>query len=162
MLRAMYPGSFDPITNGHLDIIGRASTMFDQLIVAILRNPNKSPLFTVEERREMLCQSVAEWPNVQVEVFHGLLVNFAREKECRIVVRGLRAISDYEYETQIALINRKLAPEIETIFLTTSAQFSYLNSTVVKEIAQFGGCVRELVPPIVEKKLKEKFKKERS
>jgi len=154
---AVYPGSFDPITNGHLDVIERGRKLFDRLIVAILRNPQKVPLFSIEEREAMIREAVKDFPNVEVAVFDGLLVKFAREQGCRVIVRGLRAISDYEYETQIALVNRKMAPEIETIFLPTSAEYSYLNSTVVKELARFGGCVGELVPPVVEKKLWEKF-----
>jgi len=158
---AIYPGSFDPVTNGHLDIIERASKIFPQLVVAVLSNPQKIPLFTLEERKEMLQKSTEHLPNVQIETFSGLLVRFARQKGCRIIIRGLRAISDYEYETQIAIINRKMAPEIETLFLPTSSEYSYLNSTVVKEIARFGGCLAKLVPPFVEKKLKEKFSKYR-
>jgi len=154
---AVYPGSFDPITNGHLDVIDRGRKLFDRLIVAILRNPQKAPLFSIEEREAMIREVIKDFPNVEVAVFDGLLVKFAREQGCRVIVRGLRAISDYEYETQIALVNRKMAPEIETIFLPTSAEYSYLNSTVVKEIARFRGCVRELVPPVVERKLREKF-----
>jgi pantetheine-phosphate adenylyltransferase len=154
---AVYPGSFDPITNGHLDVIDRGRKLFDRLIVAILRNPQKVPLFSIEEREAMIREVIKDFPNVEVAVFDGLLVKFAREQGCRVIVRGLRAISDYEYETQIALVNRKMAPEIETIFLPTSAEYSYLNSTVVKELARFGGCVGELVPPVVEKKLWEKF-----
>ena len=157
MFVAVYPGSFDPITNGHLDVIERGRKLFDRLIVAILRNPQKVPLFSIEEREAMIREVIKDFPNVEVAVFDGLLVKFAREQGCRVIVRGLRAISDYEYETQIALVNRKMAPEIETIFLPTSAEYSYLNSTVVKELARFGGCVGELVPPVVEKKLWEKF-----
>ncbi|MGQ9622700.1 MAG: pantetheine-phosphate adenylyltransferase [Candidatus Caldatribacteriaceae bacterium] len=158
MFVAIYPGSFDPITNGHLDVIDRGRKIFDRLIVAVLRNPNKVPLFTVEERKIMIEEAVRDFPNVEVEVFDGLLVAFARSRHCKVILRGLRAISDYEYETQIALISRKMAPEIETIFLPTSTEYSYLNSTMVKEIARFGGCVRGLVPPGVEKRLREKFK----
>lgn len=155
---AIYPGSFDPITNGHLDVIDRGRRIFDRLIVAVLRNPSKAPLFTVEERKIMIEEAVRDFPNVEVEVFDGLLVAFARSRNCRVILRGLRAISDYEYETQIALINRKMAPEVETIFLPTSTEYSYLNSTMVKEIARFGGCVQGLVPPEVERRLREKFK----
>ncbi|MDI3542510.1 MAG: pantetheine-phosphate adenylyltransferase [Candidatus Atribacteria bacterium] len=159
VLIAIYPGSFDPLTNGHLDIIERGIKIFDHLIVGVLKNPHKQPLFTPEERKEMIQETVKCFTNVEVDVFDGLLVNFAREKKCQVIIRGLRAISDYEYETQIAVINRKMAPEIETLFLPTSTEFSYLNSTIVKEIASFGGCIRGLVPPAVEKKLRDKFSK---
>ena len=154
---AIYPGSFDPLTNGHLDVIERGRKIFDRLVVGILKNPHKQPLFTSEERKAMIEEVVKPFSNVEVEIFDGLLVNFARKKGCQVILRGLRAISDYEYETQIALINRKMAPEIETLFLPTSTEFSYLNSTIVKEIASFGGCIRGLVPPAVEKKLRDKF-----
>jgi pantetheine-phosphate adenylyltransferase len=157
MLVAIYPGSFDPVTNGHIDIISRASKIFDGLIVGVLKNPNKKPLFNLEEREKMMREVVKDFPNVTVEAYHGLLVKFARQKNCQVILRGLRAISDYEYETQIAITNRKMSPEIETFFLPTSTEFSYLNSTVVKEIAQFGGCVRGLVPDIVERELRKKF-----
>jgi len=156
-LIAIYPGSFDPLTNGHLDVIERGRKIFDRLVVGILKNPHKQPLFTSEERKAMIEEVVKPFSNVEVEIFDGLLVNFARKKGCQVILRGLRAISDYEYETQIALINRKMAPEIETLFLPTSTEFSYLNSTIVKEIASFGGCIRGLVPPVVEKKLRDKF-----
>jgi len=159
-LIAIYPGSFDPVTNGHLDIIIRGSKIFDGLIVGLLKNPNKKPLFTVEEREEMMVEATKDLTNVTVEIFQGLLVQFARQKKCRVILRGLRAISDYEYETQIAITNRKICPEIETFLLPTSTEYSYLNSTVVKEIAQFGGCVRGLVPECVERKLRKKFQVE--
>ena len=161
-LTAIYPGSFDPLTNGHLDIIERGRKIFDHFVVAVLKNPHKQPLFTPEERKEMIEEAVKCFSNVEVEIFDGLLVNFAREKKCQVIIRGLRAISDYEYETQIAVTNRKMAPEIETLFLPTSTEFSYLNSTVVKEIASFGGCIRGLVPPVVEKRLRDKFSKKHS
>ena len=162
VLTAIYPGSFDPLTNGHLDIIERGRKIFDHFVVAVLKNPHKQPLFTPEERKEMIEEAVKCFSNVEVEIFDGLLVNFAREKKCQVIIRGLRAISDYEYETQIAVTNRKMAPEIETLFLPTSTEFSYLNSTVVKEIASFGGCIRGLVPPVVEKRLRDKFSKKHS
>jgi len=162
VLTAIYPGSFDPLTNGHLDIIERGRKIFDHFVVAVLKNPHKQPLFTPEERKEMIQEAVKCFSNVEVEIFDGLLVNFARKKGCQVIIRGLRAISDYEYETQIAVTNRKMAPEIETLFLPTSTEFSYLNSTVVKEIASFGGCIRGLVPPVVEKRLRDKFSKKHS
>ncbi len=156
-MTVIYPGTFDPVTNGHLDIISRASGLFESVIVAILENPQKKPLFTPREREKMMKETVKNFTNVNVEIFHGLLVHFVRRKGCRLVLRGLRAISDYEYETQLALTNRKLAPEIETIFLPTSTEYSYLNSSAVKEVARFGGCVRGLVPSMVEKNLQKKF-----
>ncbi|TYP59985.1 pantetheine-phosphate adenylyltransferase [Thermosediminibacter litoriperuensis] len=156
---AIYPGSFDPVTNGHLDIIERSSRLFDRLIVAVLRNPSKKPLFTVEERIEMIKGSVSHIKNVEVDHFSGLLVDFARLKKARIIIKGLRAVSDFEYELQMALMNKKLDREIETIFIMTSTKYSYLSSSVVKEVASLGGCVKDLVPPMVAEKLKEKFNK---
>ncbi len=157
-MKVIYPGTFDPVTNGHLDIISRASGLFEAVIVAILENPQKKQLFTPLERKQMIQESVGNLSNVKIETFNGLLVHFVRRKGCRLVLRGLRAITDYEYETQLALTNRKLAPEIETIFLPTSTEYSYLNSSVVKEVARFGGCIRGLVPPVVESNLQQKFR----
>ncbi|ADL07803.1 pantetheine-phosphate adenylyltransferase [Thermosediminibacter oceani] len=156
---AIYPGSFDPVTNGHLDIIERSSRLFDRLIVAVLRNPSKKPLFTVEERIEMIKKSVSHIKNVEVDYFSGLLVDFARLKKACIIVKGLRAVSDFEYELQMALMNKKLDEEIETVFIMTNAKYSYLSSSIVKEVASLGGCVKELVPPLVAEKLREKFNK---
>lgn len=153
----IYPGSFDPITNGHLDIIERSAKLLDKLIVAVLKNPNKKPLFTSEERIDMIKESVTNIPNVEVENFSGLLVDFAKIKGAQVIIKGLRAVSDFEYELQMALMNKKLADEIETIFIMTNSQYSYLSSSVVKEVASFGGCVKDLVPLIVEKKLKKKY-----
>jgi len=155
---AIYPGSFDPITNGHLDIIERSSRLFDRLIVAVLKNPHKKSLFTVEERIEMIKGAVSHIKNVEVDYFSGLLVDFARKKNAKIIVKGLRAVSDFEYELQMALMNKKLYGEIETVFIMTNTKYSFLSSSIVKEVASFGGCVKDLVPPMVEEKLREKFK----
>ena len=153
----IYPGSFDPITYGHLDIITRSAKLFDKLIVAVLSNPQKKPLFTVDERVEMIKQSVQDIANIEIDSFSGLLVDFARLKRAKVIVKGLRAVSDFEYELQMALMNNKLDDEIETIFIMTSTKYSYLSSSIVKEVSSFGGCVKGLVPPIVEKRLKQKF-----
>lgn len=154
----IYPGSFDPITYGHLDIIQRSSKLFDRLIVAVLSNPQKKPLFTVEERIEMIRDSVHDIPNVEIDSFSGLLVDFAKLKKARVIVKGLRAVSDFEYELQMALMNKKLDERIETIFIMTNSKYSYLSSSVVKEVSSLGGCVATVVPPLVEKRLKQKFK----
>jgi len=157
LVRAIYPGSFDPLTNGHLDLIERGSKIFEQLIVAILRNPEKDPLFTVDERREMLEQMVSPYPNVRVDTFEGLLVEYAIKKKAKAVLRGIRAISDYEYELQMALMNRKLQPQLETVFMMPAEAYSYLSSRLVKEVFRLGGSVRGLVPELVEQRLREKF-----
>ena len=157
LVRAIYPGSFDPLTNGHLDLIERGSKIFEELIVAILRNPEKDPLFTVCERREMIEQMVSSFPNVRVDTFEGLLVDYAMKKNAKAVLRGIRAISDYEYELQMALMNRKLQPQLETVFMMPAEAYSYLSSRLVKEIFRLGGSVRGLVPELVEQKLREKF-----
>jgi len=141
VVRAIYPGSFDPLTNGHLDLI----------------NPEKDPLFTFSERRAMLEQMVSSFPNVRVEIFEGLLVDYAMKKNAKAVLRGIRAISDYEYELQMALMNRKLQPQLETVFMMPAEAYSYLSSRLVKEIFRLGGSVRGLVPELVEQKLREKF-----
>jgi len=156
-VRAIYPGSFDPLTNGHLDLIERGSKIFEELIVAILRNAEKDPLFTVSERLEMLEKMVKPFPNVRIEVFEGLLVEFAMQKKATVLLRGIRAISDYEYELQMALMNRKLQPQLETVFMMPAEAYSYLSSRLVKEIFRLGGSVRGLVPELVEQKLREKF-----
>ncbi len=153
---AIYPGSFDPLTNGHLDLIERGSKIFDQLIVSILRHPEKAPLFTLEERREMLESMTARFKNVQVETFDGLLVAYARSKGAGAVLRGIRAISDYEYELQMALMNRKLDRRLETVFMMPAEKYSYLSSRLVKEIFRHGGSVRGLVPKKVEERLHSK------
>lgn len=156
-VRAIYPGSFDPLTNGHLDLIARGSQIFDQLIVAVLRNTEKAPLFSVEERREMLLEACKIHSNVEIDVFDGLLVEYAREKNAQAVLRGIRAISDYEYEFQMALMNRKLCPELETIFMMPAEQYSYVSSRLVKQVFQLGGSIAGLVPPLVEERLRHKF-----
>ncbi|HHY47031.1 MAG TPA: pantetheine-phosphate adenylyltransferase [Firmicutes bacterium] len=161
MLTAVYPGSFDPVTCGHLDIIERACRVFDKVIVAVLINPAKEPLFTVQERMEMLAGATRHLEKVDVESFDGLLVDFVRRRDARVILKGLRAISDFDYEFQMASINRKLDPSIETIFMMTSNDYAFLSSSAVKNLARFGGCVRGLVPGNVEAKLKNKFSTDR-
>ena len=153
---AVYPGSFDPVTNGHLDLIERGAQIFDQLIVAIARNLEKDPLFAVKERVEMLEAVTFELKNVEVAVFDGLLMNFASEQDARVILRGIRAVSDYEYELQMAMMNRKIEPQIETVFMLPGEAYSYLSSRLVKELARLGGPVKGLVPPIVEERLRAK------
>ena len=145
MRRAVCPGSFDPVTNGHLDIISRASTLFDEVVVAVLINKSKKSLFTVDERMDMLREVCAEYPNVKVDSFHGLLVNFCRERGIVAIVKGLRAVSDFDYELQMAQMNSSLAP-VETVFVPTSPAYSFLASSLVKEVATYGGDVSGLVP----------------
>ncbi len=153
-VKALYPGTFDPPTNGHLDLIQRGSRIFDHLIVAVLVNPVKDPLFTVEERVVMLRELTAEIGNVSVATFDGLMVEFARRQGASAVLRGIRAISDYEYEFQMALMNRRLAPEIETVFLQPAGRYSFVSSRMLKEVFSFGGDVSGLVPPNVLKRLR--------
>lgn len=145
-MKVIYPGSFDPITLGHLDIIERGCRLFEQVIVAVLRNPNKTPLFTVQERLEQIRQSTQHLPNVEVDSFEGLTVNYAQMRQAQVLLRGLRALSDFEVELQMAHTNNTLSSEIETVFLATSNEYSFLSSSQVKEIARFGGCVDHLVP----------------
>lgn len=142
----VYPGSFDPVTNGHLDIIERASKVFDKLIVGVLVNPEKKGLFSVEERVEIIKRVTKDYNNVEVEAFSGLLIDFLKEKQSKIIIKGLRTVSDFEYEFKMALMNNKLDPSIETVFMMTSARYSYVSSTSVKQVAMFGGCIKELVP----------------
>ena len=156
---AIYPGSFDPITNGHVDIIRRGLKIFDRILVAVLENPKKEPLFATKDRVAMIQEIFSEEARVQVKSFDGLLVAFAQENKTKIVIRGLRAISDFEYEFQMALMNRKLNAEIETFFMMPSLDYSFLSSQLVKEVCLLGGCVKNLVPEIVEKSLKAKLKK---
>ena len=161
MRRAIYPGSFDPVTNGHLDIIERGCKLFDEVIIGILVNPDKQPFFTVEERHEMLTEVVKSISQggctLRVDSFSGLLVNYAVAQEADVIVRGIRAISDYEYELQMALMNRRLEPGIETVFMMPAETYSYVSSRLVKEVFQLGGTVTGLVPPLIEKRMKEKL-----
>ena len=152
--RAVYPGTFDPVTNGHIDLIQRSSQLFDHVIVAVLKNTEKNPLFTVAERVEMLGDAIEGLKNVSVTTFEGLLVDFAQQSQATVIVRGIRAVSDYEYELQMALMNRRLAPRVETVFLMPAETYSYLSSRLVKEISQLGGSVRGLVPSAVEERLR--------
>ncbi|HEY0828832.1 MAG TPA: pantetheine-phosphate adenylyltransferase [Bacilli bacterium] len=154
---AVYPGSFDPVTLGHLDIIHRASKIFDKLIVAVLNNTSKDSLFTVEERKDLLIQVTADLPNVQIDSFRDLLIRYMKTKNAQVIVRALRSVSDYEYELQLASMNRKIGGDIETLFMTSNPQYSYLSSSIVKEIAKFQGPVSDLVPEQVEKALFQKF-----
>ncbi|EHT0880927.1 pantetheine-phosphate adenylyltransferase [Listeria monocytogenes] len=155
---AVIPGTFDPITNGHLDIIERAAKIFDVLYVSVLNNSSKKPLFTIEERMEMIRQVTAHLPNVQVESASGLTVDYAATRGATAIVRGLRAVSDFEYEMQIASMNRTLNAEIETFFVMTNTKYSFLSSSMVKEVAQYQGDIRELVPEIVNEQVQAKFK----
>lgn len=153
---AVYPGSFDPLTNGHVDIISRGSRVFDRIIVAILLNVEKAPLFTVSERVEIAREVFAKYPNVEVDTFDGLLVEYARRRHAGVIVRGLRAISDFEYEMQMALMNRHLNPEVETVFMMPAVPYTYVSSRLVKEVVALGGSVTTLVPSLVEDRLREK------
>jgi len=154
---AIYPGSFDPVTNGHLDIAERGLKLFDKVIVAILQNPVKSFLFTVEERLEMLEVSFQKYPNIEVETFDGLLVDYAAKRQSHAILRGMRAVSDFEYEFQLALMNRRLNREVQTVFLMTGFRWIFTSSSIIKEAARFGGDIKDMVPPIVNQKLIDKF-----
>ena len=154
---AVYPGSFDPITNGHVDIIGRGLSVFDEVTIAILLNPEKQPLFTVEERVEIIREHYEDEPRVKVDTFSGLLVDYAERVGAAVIVRGLRAISDFEYEFQMALMNRRLNPRIETVFMMPAESYSYVSSRLVKEVVQLGARVTGLVPPVVERRLRDKY-----
>ena len=154
---AIYPGSFDPVTNGHLDIAERGLKLFDKVIVAILQNPVKSFLFTVEERLEMLEVSFQKYPNIEVETFDGLLVDYAAKRKSHAILRGMRAVSDFEYEFQLALMNRRLNREVQTVFLMTGFRWIFTSSSIIKEAARFGGDIKDMVPPIVNQKLINKF-----
>ena len=154
---AIYPGSFDPPTNGHLDLVERGSKIFDELVVAILRNPEKTPLFSLGERRRMLEELTANFKNVRVDVFDGLTVEYAAKVKASAVLRGIRALSDYEYELQMALMNRKLRPNLETVFMMPAEKYSYLSSRLVREVGRLGGNITGLVPQLVEQRLKEKL-----
>ena len=157
---AIYPGSFDPVTLGHLDIIRRASIMFDRLIVAVMHNQNKKPAFTAEERVEFLKRTTADLPNVEVESFDGLLADYAKQKNACAIVKGLRAVSDFEYEFQMALVNKKLYPDAQTVFLTANGEYTFLSSSVVKQVASFGGDISGFVPESVLSDILKRFRKE--
>jgi pantetheine-phosphate adenylyltransferase len=154
---AIYPGSFDPVTNGHLDLIARGAKIFDKLIVGITRNLEKDPLFAIQERVEMLETVTFDWKNVEVDVFDGLLMDYARARSASVVLRGIRAVSDYEYELQMAMMNRKIEPRIETVFMLPGEAYSYLSSRLVKELARLNGLPKGLVPAAVEERLRAKF-----
>jgi pantetheine-phosphate adenylyltransferase len=158
---AIYPGSFDPVTNGHVDIVRRGTALFDEIVVAILYNPGKTALFTVDERLDMLKETMKDIPGVSFDTFGGLLVDYARERGAQAILRGMRAVSDFEYEFQLALMNRKLNREIQTVFLMTGLRWIFTSSSIIKEAAQFGGDVSELVPPMVNRKIIEKYRRNR-
>lgn len=153
--RAIYPGSFDPITNGHLDIIERSARLFDEVIVALLVNIEKKPMFSIEERVEMI-EAINRWDNVRVATFGGLLVDYAVGQGAQVIVRGIRAVSDYEYELQMALMNRRLVPEVETVFMMAAQEYSHLSSRLIKEVFNLGGNVGGMVPDLVEQRMREK------
>jgi len=154
---AICPGSFDPITNGHIDIVQRGAKIFDEVVVVIFNNSSKSPLFTAEERAELIKEAVKHLPNVRVDISSGLLVEYAKKKKADAILRGLRAVSDFEYEMQITSMNKRLEPEIETLFMMTNTQYSYLSSSIVKEVARYNENIDDLVPEVVAKALNEKF-----
>src|SRR5690554_1108016 len=153
----IYPGSFNPVTYGHLDIIDRCSKKFDKIVVSVLNNKSKKNLFTIEERVKLLEKVLEKYDNVEVDTFSGLLVDYAKEKNCTTMIRGLRAVSDFEYEMQMALVNKKLEEEIETLFMVSRGRYAYLSSSIVKEVAIFGGNISCFVPDVVERALKEKI-----
>jgi pantetheine-phosphate adenylyltransferase len=155
---AVYPGSFDPITNGHVDLVKRALRIFDRVIVAVAPSENKNPFFSLEERIEMIREVLGTDSSVEIDVLHGLLVAYVKSKQATAVIRGLRAVSDFEYEFQLSLMNRKMDADFETVFLMPSARYTYLSSSIIKEVAKFGGCLKDMVPASVEKRLKEKWK----
>ncbi len=159
MRRVIYPGTFDPITNGHLDIIERATALFDNVTIGVTTNPAKNPLFTVDERMAMIRDVTQDYKTVQVDSFSGLLVDYAKRLGACAIIRGLRAISDFEYEFQMALVNRKISDGIVTVFLMPNEKYTYLNSTIVKELATFGGDISRFVPPLVEAQVKQKLRK---
>ena len=154
---AVYPGSFDPITNGHLDIIRRASKLYDRVIVGVLNNASKNPVFSVDERREMIESVTADIENVSCDVFSGLLVDFAKQNEATVIIKGLRTVADFEYEFQMALLNKALNPEFETVFMMTDSKYSYISSSMVKEVAKYHGELEGFVPPIIKQKILKKF-----
>ncbi|MCP2170326.1 Phosphopantetheine adenylyltransferase [Goodfellowiella coeruleoviolacea] len=156
----MYPGSYDPVTNGHLDVIGRSASLFDEVVVAVLINKNKRTLFTVDERMDMLRMVTEQWPNVRVDAWHGLLVDYCREHEIGVIVKGLRAVSDFDYELQMAQMNLQLSG-VETLFMPTNPIYSFLASSLVKEVATYGGDVSSLLPPLVEQRLVQRLAEQR-
>ena len=160
-MRAIYPGSFDPVTNGHIDIIERAAKISDELIVGVLYNKAKTPLFSVEERVKMLCEVTKDIKNVKVLAFEGLLIEFANQMNANVIIRGLRAVTDFEYELQMSQTNHKLDSDIETLFMTTCLEYSFLSSSTVRELASFGGDISQFVPEYVEKQVIEKIKEKR-
>ena len=155
--RAVYPGSFDPITNGHVDIILRGTKLFPRILVAVLENPKKATLFSTQERVAVIRDIFKDQSGIEVEAFHGLLADFSRSHGARVVIRGLRAVSDFEYEFQMALMNQRLNPELETLFMMPNVRYTFLSSSMVKEVSALGGSVQGLVPPLVEQKLREKY-----
>jgi pantetheine-phosphate adenylyltransferase len=154
---AIYPGTFDPITNGHLDLIQRGLKIFDRILVAVAKNPAKKPLFTAEERLEMIRVTLQDNPAISIDTFDGLLMDYCKQQNARVVLRGLRAVTDFEYEFQMAMMNRRLEPEVETVFLMTGLRWVFLSSSILKEAAVHGGNIADMVPPIVYQKLREKF-----
>lgn len=158
MRRAIYPGTFDPITNGHLDIIERSARLFDEVIIALLMNIEKTPMFSIQERVEMIRQ-VNRWNHVKVDTFQGLLVHYAVSKKAQVIVRGIRAVSDYEYELQMALMNRRLEPQLETVFMMSAEEYSHLSSSLIKEVFVLGGSISGLVPDVVEQRMRSKVGK---
>lgn len=156
-MEVIYPGSFDPVTYGHIDIIDRCSKKFDKVTVAVLNNSSKKGLFTIEERIVLLEKSLEKYENVEIDSFSGLLVDYIKEKDCKTMVRGLRAVSDFEYEMQMALVNKKLAPDIETLFMVSSDKYAYLSSSIVREVARYNGEISSFVPKVVENALREKI-----
>jgi pantetheine-phosphate adenylyltransferase len=160
MTRAVCPGSYDPVTNGHLDIIGRAAKLFDEVVVAVLINKNKKTLFSVEERTDMLAEVTSQWPNVRIDSWHGLLVDYCREHDIKAIVKGLRAVSDYDYELQMAQMNHQLSA-VDTLFMPTNPIYSFLASSLVKDVATYGGDVSTLLPPTIERRLMQRLAERR-
>jgi len=158
-ITAIYPGTFDPVTLGHIDVASRAAKMFDQLIIAVAASPGKEPHFDLEHRCDMARQVLSQYPNIRVETFSGLLVDFANKQQASVIVRGLRAVSDFEYEVQLANLNRQMEPDVETVFVAAASQYTFVSSSIVREIASLGGDVSQFVDPLVEAALKERNKK---